>query len=176
MKRIGGKVRVALVLVAVCGFAIYHVIRPQQPVPGRSSNVVEAVEGEVILLDVKGTICRIRLTGVVAVDGAEAVIRRFADEGPIRLLSEPVPQREESGDLLAYVYHEQGGLTLNERLVAEGVAFAERRHDYAYAPTLIGLESEARRQRVGMWSAMPQDPPMPRWRRVWLDAQRATRR
>jgi len=82
--------------------------------------------------------------------------------------------RSADGTLLAYVYRDGDppALSLNERLVADGLAFADRRLNHPFHKQFNEAEGEARRKRRGMW-AFVRDDQQPEWRRQWLKSMGA---
>lgn len=109
-----------------------------------------------------------------ALDEADGFTQSWLDAhgGQAVLMLPAVPTRDEDDMLLAYLASVDTGPTLNEALVEAGLAFADRRVDHPYASTLIAAEREAIRTKAGVWSSLPDDPPMPEWRRVWGDQQK----
>ncbi len=91
---------------------------------------------------------------------APAVLRRINKEGrsflianvknqTVTLTCEP-ESRDRHGRLLAYVTLPDGRL-LNRLLLEKGYAVVYRRFDFAFKADFLAAESEARRNRAGLW-------------------------
>jgi endonuclease YncB( thermonuclease family) len=72
----------------------------------------------------------------------------------------------------AYVYLDgddaETATSLNERLVADGHAYADRRTPHPTHKQFEQAEGEARRRRRGLWKDV-RDDQQPAWRQVWLE-------
>ena len=173
----------ARALVAV-GFAIVVVATlgwrasPDASIDRQQGVVVAFEAGDVLTVDVDGDQRRVRLLGCAATTGAEASASAWVEAASrnVVLLGQDVPRRDDDAAWFAYVFTQDGrGETLNEHLIARGVAFADRRHPFAFETTFTTAESAARQAKLGVWSSLPADPPMPAWRRAWLEARRDAR-
>ena len=71
--------------------------------------------------------------------------------------------RGKYGRLLAYVYFEDTGEMLNELLIEEGLAYADRRFKHALKHRFVKIEKRAMKQRVGLWETVKPEQ-MPAWR------------
>ncbi len=144
---------------------------------GRTFHVVQTVDGDTIHIDVPDrgdpyTI--VRLWGVdtpevyggqrPAYFGPEAskFTHRLAGGRKVRLELVPGQTRDRYGRLLAYVFLPDGGM-LNERLVAEGYAYADTRFPHSLGAKFVHLEEKARAARVGLWAGGT-IADMPDWR------------
>ncbi len=132
--------------------------------------VVRVVDGDTLDLDVPDqefARTRVRLWGVdtpemhfddqgVAhpepwAEAASQLARQLAEGQRVRLLLEPHSTRDRHGRLLAYVELPDGAI-LNERLILEGLARADRRFDHQHIDRYGILEEQARTRRLGLWS------------------------
>ncbi|HEX8915933.1 MAG TPA: thermonuclease family protein [Humisphaera sp.] len=116
--------------------------------------------------------------------GAEAhrALRDRLQGKRVLLRLPPLDPRSRDGEVLAYVYPLDGGAppadSVNERMVAEGHAYADRRYDHPFHKQFEQAEGEARRKKLGQWAGM-RDADQPAWRQAWLkglkekDAERA---
>ncbi len=134
-------------------------------------------DGELVA-DVDGQKASLALLGIdpapSATDALQVAVAEWLanHDGRARLVLADVPVHDSQGRLLAYVFPTAGGITLNEQLVRDGHAFADRRFDHPYAATLVTAELAAIVDRNGVWSSLPNDPPMPTWRRAWRQTQK----
>jgi endonuclease YncB( thermonuclease family) len=78
-------------------------------------------------------------------------VRELLEGRRVRLILEPHSTRGRHGRLLAYVELEDGGV-LNERLLLEGLARADRRFPHRHMQRYQTLEEQARSRRAGIWS------------------------
>lgn len=79
------------------------------------------------------------------------------------------PTRDKYGRLLAYVYFESTEEMLNEVLLQEGLAYADRRFSHIYALRFRNLEQRASKARCGLWES-EHSAQMPAWRQRMLNA------
>jgi len=77
--------------------------------------------------------------------------------------------RDKYGRLLSFVYLSDTGEMLNEVLVQEGLAYADRRFGHAFKLRFQTLEKRAARDEVGLWAEV-QEKQMPAWRQRMLRA------
>ena len=135
----------------------------------RECRVVEVVQGDTLRVTTEdGAAATVRLVGVDANGSDDA--RAFAEAacgGGVRLYLQDVPTRDHAGDLLAYVFLPDGSL-LNQELIARGLAYADRRWEYAYRSPFMQLEAAASKRRVGLWADDAHEGTMPEWRKRWL--------
>ena len=131
--------------------------------------VAEVVAGDDLrVVTDRGTAATVRLIGVDAnASPAAAAFAREACRGGVLLYLQDVPTRDHAGDLLAYVFLPDGSL-LNETLIARGLAYADRRWDYAYRSTFTQVEAAASKKRLGLWADDSHERTMPEWRQRWL--------
>ena len=133
--------------------------------------VVEVIEGDTLRVSPGGgggAAVTVKLLGVDA-DAAPAArdfTRSICGE-TVLLYLQDVPTRDHAGNLLAYVFLPDGTL-LNQTLVTNGLAYADRRFDYPYRATFVQAEEAASRKRVGLWADDAHDDTMPGWRKRWL--------
>ncbi len=146
------------------------------PLPARNlstqpfaARVVSVADGDTLTVLYNRQQIRIRLYGIDCPEPGQPFHRRATQRTGELVHGRTVTVRPESGDrygrLVAWILL-PGGRSLNEILVAEGLAWHYRR----YAPRekrLARLEEEARDARRGLW----QDPrPVPPWE--WRRASR----
>lgn len=150
---------------------------------------VRGVDGDTIDVDVpdgSSNHTRIRLWGVDTPESAKseggpmyygpeasAFTASLVTGQPVRLVLAPQRTRDRYGRLLAYVYVSPGRdeRMLNEVLVAEGYAYADRRFDHVWRQRFEQLEERAERDGAGLWTKVRIDQ-MPPWRQKWLDSHR----
>ena len=133
----------------------------------RQFDVLEVIEGDTLRLHGAGGAFVVRLIGVDANGHLEA--KRVAEAtcgARVQLYLEPVPTRNRAGQLLAYVYAEDGAL-VNAAMVESGWAFADRRWEYSFLRMFLQAEEQAQSRKRGMWPGLTEDQ-MPEWRRRWL--------
>ncbi len=145
---------------------------------GKTFRVVQTVDGDTVHIDEldKGKpFTIIRLWGVdtpevhgvkrPAFFGPEAsrFTHSVADDQRVRLELVPGRTRDRYGRLLAYIYLPDSRM-LNERLVAEGYAYADTRFPHRLRAKFIRLEEQARASKAGLWAGVTVTD-MPPWRR-----------
>ena len=130
------------------------------------SHVADVLEGDLLRL-ADGT--RVRLIGIDCNGDllARDATRQLLHGQEIRLRLEDTVQRNAAGELLAYAY--VGDVAVNEMLLREGLAFADRRWQYDRLAQFKSLEQEAAHKRLGVWTSFPNVPlsVMPAWRQRW---------
>ena len=120
------------------------------------------VDGDTIIVKMKGTEERVRLIGVdtpetvhpekpVAFFGKEAsaFTKRMAEGKSVRLESD-WQERDKYGRLLAYVYLEDETF-LNAEIIKRGYGFAYTRFPFKYLDKFRKYEREARENIRGLW-------------------------
>lgn len=136
----------------------------------RTFTVVRVVDGDTLDVDVPDGAfphTRVRLWGVDTAEmhyddqgvahpepwaeQATQFTRKQAEGRTVRLLLEPHSTRGRHGRLLAYVELPDGRV-LNERLLLEGLARADRRFEHQHLSRYVVLEEQARMRGLGMWS------------------------
>jgi endonuclease YncB( thermonuclease family) len=149
----------------------------------RSFDVARVIDGDTVVLDVPdGTspVTKIRLLGIDApesgqsgdgpmyfADEATALARRsVSGERVIVYLDRRHPSRGMYGRLLAYIELPDGAW-LNERMLAEGCAYADLRFGHGYLRRYQQLESRARTLEKGLWASVTREQ-LP----VWLQRMR----
>jgi micrococcal nuclease len=186
------RLSIGMLVLVIVALACYDHLRRERPGPGASAGasrddiacfdgktfrVVQTVDGDTIHIDLpdgKYPYTIVRLWGV---DTPEVHgVRRAAYFGPeaskfteqlaggrqVRLELVPGRTRDRYGRLLAYVYLPDGGM-LNERLVAEGYAYADTRFPHRLRAKFVRLEEQARTARAGLWAGVTIGD-MPAWR------------
>ncbi len=133
---------------------------------------VDVVEGD-LLRTKEGTLIRLLGSCANGREDAKAIARAQVESagGDVMLYLEEVPTRNAAGEVMAYAF--VGEALLNQELIAAGVAFADRRFDYAYQQTFERTEEQAAYARRGVWKTFPDIPEsaMPAWRWRWLMEQ-----
>lgn len=145
---------------------------------GKTFRVIQTIDGDTMHIDVpdKGKpFTIIRLWGVdtpevhgverPAYFGPEAskFTHAHADNQLVRLELVPGRTRDRYSRLLAYI-HLPDGTMLNERLIAEGYAYADTRFSHQRRAKFVHLEEQARSGGVGLWAGVT-TADMPSWRR-----------
>lgn len=175
----------------IVGWAVSDYLRrsPQtEPVPaalkddmasydGRTFRVIETVDGDTFHLDVRDgrkahTVVRLWGVDTPEVHGVEQpayfgpqaskFARSLANGKMVRVELIPGRTRDRYGRLLAYI-HLPDGTMLNERLVAEGYAYADTRFSHRLRARFVLLEEKARQARKGLWARVKLAD-MPPWR------------
>ncbi len=93
---------------------------------------------------------------------ASAFTRDLVLDKPVRVVLAPDRTRDKYDRLLAYVYLADTDRMLNEELLAEGLAYADRRFNHPWKPRFIDLEARARRSSKGLWKHVTPDQ-LPEW-------------
>lgn len=137
--------------------------------PDRSMPGGQASDGE-------APVTRVRLWGVDTpeVEGsrdgamhfgaeASAFTKRALAGRSVRLVLNPERTRDLYGRLLAYAYLDDDPISLNEKLIEGGVAYADLRFDHPYRARFEALEKHARKSNAGLWMNL-QPGMMPAWR------------
>jgi len=153
-----------------------HILHPAndwQKFDGRSFKVVGVQDDATILIDAGGAMPQpVCLAGIVPVnppappearnaetDWSIAATRKLGDLSIGRTMTlrlDLTITRDATGRLLAWVYPGAAATeiqSLNESLVAAGLAFADAECDSLNEIRVAHQESEARRQSAGLWSA-----------------------
>ena len=135
--------------------------------------VVGVVAGDTLRVEPDdGAAVVVKLIGVDANGDAPALAFTESAVSPrVLLYLQDVPTRDHAGNVLAYAYLEDGSL-LNQAILDRGLAYADRRWDYAYRASFTQAEEAASRKRVGVWADDGHEATMPEWRRRWLGEMR----
>ena len=131
--------------------------------------VLSVPTADTVRILVDGEPLDVHLLGVDAADEAEDSGRWEESVGSkVLLYLESVPTRKAGGQLLAYVFLEDGTL-LNAKRVSAGHAFVDRRYEFTYRRTFEQAEEAAIGGGLGMWSVLEEggEPAMPAWRARW---------
>lgn len=148
------------------------------------ATIVHIIDGntfDIDLPDGAGRATRVRLSGIdcpeVAMHpgeidawfGPEArdYMQEHLEGRPVRLALDPNrPTRDEEGRLLAFAYDAAGDM-VNERLVADGMAYAYggASGENMFLTRFREVERRARRDRVGLWDGVRPNQ-MPFWRQA----------
>ncbi len=94
---------------------------------------------------------------------ASAFIKRALAGRTVRLVLNPERTRDLYGRLLAYAYFDDDPISLNEKLIEGGFAYADLRFEHAYRARFEALEKHARKLRAGLWKDVSPER-MPAWR------------
>ncbi len=97
-----------------------------------------------------------RVRGQPYADEARSLARTLVDGQRVRLLLESHRTRGVHGRLLAHVELADGS-SLNEALLAAGLARADDRWPHAMLERYARIERSCRREGVGLWSRLPDD-------------------
>ena len=133
---------------------------------GKTFRVTQTVDGDTVHIDVPDkdkpfTIIRLWGVDTPEVHGAERpayfgpeaskFTHTHADHQPVRLELVPGRTRDRYGRLLAYIHLPDDSM-LNERLIAEGYAYADTRFSHPRRAKFVGLEDQARAAGTGLWA------------------------
>jgi endonuclease YncB( thermonuclease family) len=153
---------------------------------GRSFEVVRVVDGDTLHLgtpDLGGDSTKVRLLGIDApemgtnrsermyfAEEATASAKRLALGQTVRVyLDERAGSRDRYQRLLAYIELPDGKF-LNEELLSEGYAYADRRFRHSYYQKYLQLEAGARSLGKGLWKDVTPEQ-MPPWLQKRLNHQ-----
>lgn len=122
------------------------------------ASVVMVVAGDAIDVEIDGERYRVRYLGVASPDSANSTLNllakeanRWLVEGQTVLLEKDVTDSNHLGELLRYVWRDDG-IMVNATLVSVGYAQAATfEPDVRYSIFLNQLERQARRHNWGMW-------------------------
>jgi endonuclease YncB( thermonuclease family) len=145
---------------------------------GKTFLVVKVIDGDTLEIDIsdgRNDHTRIRLLGIDAPEngsdqspamffGPQATerARELTLGKPVEVyLDAPNPTRGKYGRLLAYVQLSDGRF-LNEVLLSEGYAYADRRFRHSFSNKYRQLEAAARNNRSGLWLNVTRDR-LPEW-------------
>lgn len=146
----------------------------------RTFTVAEVIDGDTIDLVIPDANCpttRIRLLGVdtpetknsktgVMYYGLEASLftQKLCDNQQVTVLLDTVAdQRDKYGRLLAYI-RLPDGMILNERIIAEGFAYADLRFEHSFSDQYTQLQNEAIQHKLGLWKGVTRGQ-LPDWLR-----------
>ena len=134
----------------------------------RRVRVVEIDQGDSLIIDLDGRPTTVRLIGIDANGSLAArdLLRRLCGDHATLYLQD-MPTRDRAGRLLAYAYDDSGTL-LNDAAIRAGLAYADRRWDYAYKTPFVQAETAAAGKRIGLWADDAHEATMPDWRKRWL--------
>lgn len=123
---------------------------------------------------------KVRLIGIDAPEAGSHFAEQAAaylvvrtTQKPLILRLEPTETRDRFGRLLAYVYSSDASC-VNQEIVRDGFAYADRRHRHSLRAQFEMAENEARKKSRGLWKDLAQSD-MPEWRREWLRERSATK-
>lgn len=133
-------------------------------VPDGFVKVVDTIDGDTIKVLVDGKEETVRLLGVDTPEtkdprrgvqcfghAASEFTKSLLMGQAVRLMTDPMEQnRDAFGRLLRYIYL-QDGTMINEKLVAEGYAFAYEKFPTSRTERLKLLEQRARSRNLGLW-------------------------
>jgi len=146
----------------------------------REFAVVHVVDGDTLDIAVKDRTTgkaktRVRLWGVDTPEtasspqgakhygeDAKAFAKAAAEGKRVQIRLEPKKKnRDRYGRLLGYVFLDDGTM-LNERLIAEGYAFAEERFEHVYKERFLELAARAKKEKAGLWEKVRWED-LPEW-------------
>lgn len=151
------------------------------------ATVIHVADGDTFDIDIPdgdASVTRIRLWGIDCPEiahetgrsdgfyGRDAAdfVQEHLEGRRIRIALDPNrPSRGKYGRLLAYAFLEDTDEMLNEVLLQEGLAYADRRFDHVFALRFRDLERRAVKARRGLWESVKASQ-MPAWRRRMMDA------
>ena len=153
---------------------------------GQRFSVVKVVDGDTLHLgtpDLGGDSTKVRLLGIDApemgtnrsakmyfAEEATAFAKRLALGKEVRVfLDERAGSRDRYQRLLAYIELPDGKF-LNEELLSEGCAYADRRFKHGYYQKYLQLEAGARSLGKGLWKNITPEQ-MPPWLQKQLNKQ-----
>jgi endonuclease YncB( thermonuclease family) len=153
----------------------------------RSFLVDQVISGDTLIIRDSGGSTAVRLLGVDAPDlppdvaapahwsaeARQALAERVAGK-TVMVRLPPLATRTPDGMLLAYLHVEGSPLSVNQQLIADGHAFADRRTPHPMHKQFEQAESEVRRKRKGLWKE-GRDDQQPAWRQEWLRQQKRER-
>jgi endonuclease YncB( thermonuclease family) len=154
----------------------------------KPARVVEVTDGDTIVVETESSErATVRLIGVDAPEmnfnkGEPAyfaeramnyTIARSKDK-TVTLRLDTTQTRDRYGRLLAYVYLPENDL-LNQALIRDGQAYADRRFPHLFRPQFEQAEGEARGKKRGLWKEVTEEQ-MPQWRQNWLARRTRTKR
>ncbi len=133
-------------------------------VPDGFVKVLDTVDGDTIKVLVDGEEETVRLLGVDTPEtkdprrgvqcfghAASEFTKSLLMGQAVKLVTDPQEQNRDSfGRLLRYIYLEDGTM-VNEKLVAEGYAFAYEKYPTGRTERLKVLEQRARSRQLGLW-------------------------
>jgi endonuclease YncB( thermonuclease family) len=142
---------------------------------------VRATSGDEIVVQQEGVEVPVRLMGVDAPDiglvgnseATEYVSKRLQGR-KVTLRLESTQTRDAERNLLAYVYVADND-NLNQDIIRDGKAYADRRFKHTLAGQFEQAESEARKKSRGIWDGLRTED-QPAWRQEWLKGFLAERR
>jgi len=176
---------VALIVADHAGLFAAHLGDDRTRYHGAVATIVYVTDGDTFDVDIPDRgkpKTRIRLWGVDCPEiahnldesdawyGREAAdfVQEHFDRRRVRLALDPNRSaRDKYGRLLAYVYAADSGEMLNETLVTEGLAYADRRFEHIFRYRFTQLENRARKDHAGLWNGV-EPRQMPAWRRRML--------
>ncbi len=133
--------------------------------------VTRVIDGDTIEVDIAGTIYKVRYIGIDTpeLDDKRPEFSALAQEatrynrhlvaGKTIRLEEDVSETDRYGRLLRYVY--VGDTFVNGELVRQGLAWAKAYEpDIKYQDYLEEMETEAKRDKIGLWATLTIPPPL----------------
>jgi micrococcal nuclease len=146
-------IAIGATVLAVCSHAPSFV----RPARVEAASLVRVIDGDTIVVSLGGTSERVRLIGIDTPERGACFFRqstahltRLLGRGPISLRPD-VRDRDRYGRLLRYV--SASGISLNERMVADGFAYAYTvPPDVSRARRMVELQRRARIAGRGMWA------------------------
>ena len=162
------------------------------------ATVSRIVDGDTFVIDVpdgSAPSTRVRLLGVDCPEIAQntgdtdAFFGREASEWAatnllgrrMRIVLDPTqPVRDKHGRLLAYLFdassHGGDAKSINQRLIEEGLSYADWRFEHVHAMRFERAERLAMRAKIGLWRGVKREQ-MPQWRQKMApNRDRQTRR
>jgi micrococcal nuclease len=95
---------------------------------------------------------------------ASAFTRKLCENQQVTVLLDPVAdQRDKYERLLAYIRLPDGSI-LNQRLIAEGFAYADLRFEHSFSDQYAQLQEDVIRDKIGLWKDVTRTQ-LPQWLR-----------
>ena len=165
---------IGVVLLALTGCDDGAPEAPASPAAQATSRVVGVADGDTAFIEIDGRRETVRLVGIDAPEsvgpyresgclGAEATarLRELLPFGSqVRVATDPAQDPRDRFDrLLGYVFREGEETSVNERMVAEGMAwvFVYREDPFSEQDAFRRAEKAAREGRLGVWGACGPD-------------------
>lgn len=138
-----------------------------EPLGGGSPTIVKLLG-----VDCHGVIAGAATQPHHAMDAYRAA-RELAQGRRVVVTLPPLTPRTPDGRLHAYVYLEGDppSLSLNERLIAAGHVYSDRRREHPFHKQFNQAEQEARLKSRGLWATV-RDEDQPAWRQQWIQSLR----
>lgn len=147
----------------------------------QQATVTRVIDGDtVVIATADHADVRVRLIGIDAPEAgapygqeSTAHLRQLAASHTVTLFLQPTTTRDKYRRLLAYLF--EGETLINQQMVADGAAYADRRFPHPWDGMFVSAEAAARKGKLGLWAVLSDDQ-QPQWRKDWLARIRKSRR